>query len=43
MAHRPGVKGGYFPVQPVDSMNDLRAEMMSVCDRDGPHHGDPSP
>src|SRR5438477_305760 len=26
-----GVKGGYFPVQPVDSMNDLRAEMMSVC------------
>jgi glutamine synthetase len=31
MAHRPGVKGGYFPVQPVDSHNDLRAEMMSVC------------
>src|SRR6266567_4625108 len=31
MGHRPGVKGGYFPVQPVDSMNDLRAEMMSVC------------
>ncbi len=30
MAHRPGVKGGYFPVQPVDSMNDLRAEMCSV-------------
>src|SRR5438477_2894497 len=26
-----GVKGGYFPVQPVDSLNDLRAEMMSVC------------
>ena len=31
MGHRPGVKGGYFPVQPVDSHNDLRAEMMSVC------------
>ena len=29
--HRPGIKGGYFPVQPVDSMNDLRAEMMSVA------------
>jgi glutamine synthetase len=28
--HRPGPKGGYFPVQPVDSMNDLRAEMVSV-------------
>ncbi|MBV8412003.1 MAG: type I glutamate--ammonia ligase, partial [Alphaproteobacteria bacterium] len=31
MGHRPGIKGGYFPVQPVDSLNDLRAEMMSVC------------
>ena len=28
--HRPGVKGGYFPVQPVDSLSDLRAEMLSV-------------
>jgi glutamine synthetase len=28
--HRPGVKGGYFPVPPVDSMSDLRAEMLSV-------------
>ncbi len=26
--HRPAVKGGYFPVQPVDSLNDLRAEML---------------
>ena len=24
--HRPRVKGGYFPVPPVDSANDLRAE-----------------
>ena len=30
IGHRPGVKGGYFPVPPVDSRNDLRAEMMSV-------------
>lgn len=26
--HRPGIKGGYFPVQPIDSLNDLRAEML---------------
>ena len=30
MGHRPGVKGGYFPVGPVDSAQDLRAEMLSV-------------
>ncbi|GAX87234.1 glutamine synthetase [Lebetimonas natsushimae] len=28
--HRPGTKGGYFPVPPVDSMMDLRAEMVKV-------------
>jgi len=28
--HRPAVKGGYFPVPPVDSQSDLRAEMLSV-------------
>jgi glutamine synthetase len=28
--HRPRVKGGYFPVPPVDSANDLRAEMVST-------------
>jgi len=27
MGHRPGVKGGYFPVPPVDSLNDIRAAM----------------
>lgn len=27
IGHRPGLKGGYFPVQPVDSLNDLRAAM----------------
>jgi glutamine synthetase len=30
MAHRPAIKGGYFPVQPVDSTNDLRGEMTSI-------------
>lgn len=30
LGHRPGPKGGYFPVGPVDSMSDLRAEMVSV-------------
>ncbi|HVJ51285.1 MAG TPA: type I glutamate--ammonia ligase [Aliidongia sp.] len=28
--HRPPIKGGYFPVSPVDSAGDLRAEMLSV-------------
>jgi glutamine synthetase len=28
--HRPAIKGGYFPVPPVDSQSDLRAEMLSV-------------
>jgi glutamine synthetase len=30
MGHRPGIKGGYFPVPPVDSESDLRAEMLSA-------------
>lgn len=30
MGHRPVVKGGYFPVPPVDSEHDLRAEMLST-------------
>jgi len=30
IGHRPAVKGGYFPVPPVDSMSDLRAEMLTV-------------
>ncbi|SBV97512.1 glutamine synthetase [uncultured Alphaproteobacteria bacterium] len=28
--HRPRVKGGYFPVPPVDSASDMRAEMLTV-------------
>ncbi len=27
MGHRPSVKGGYFPVPPVDSLHDIRAAM----------------
>ena len=30
MGHRPGAKGGYFPVNPVDSAQDLRGEMLGV-------------
>ncbi|MGH8110717.1 MAG: type I glutamate--ammonia ligase, partial [Rhodanobacteraceae bacterium] len=30
--HRPGVKGGYFPLPPVDSLHDLRGEMCKVLE-----------
>ena len=30
LGHRPAVKGGYFPVPPIDSGQDLRAEMLTV-------------
>jgi len=30
IGHRPGVKGGYFPVPPVDSAHDLRSEMVTT-------------
>ncbi|HET6631442.1 MAG TPA: type I glutamate--ammonia ligase [Rhodanobacteraceae bacterium] len=30
--HRPGIKGGYLPVPPVDSLNDLRADMCKVLE-----------
>ena len=33
--HRPGTKGGYFPVAPVDSMVDLRAEIVEVLESIG--------
>jgi glutamine synthetase len=28
--HRPPIKGGYFPVPPVDGQADIRAEMLTV-------------
>jgi glutamine synthetase len=34
-AHRPGTKGGYFPVQPTDSAIDIRAEMMALLEEVG--------
>lgn len=33
MGHRPGVKGGYFPVPPVDSLHDLRAAMCGAMEQ----------
>jgi glutamine synthetase len=43
MGHRPGLKGGYFPVPPVDSCQDIRSEMLSVltemgCEPEKHHH-----
>jgi len=35
MGHRPGVKGGYFPVNPTDASMDLRSEMLSTMKRIG--------
>ena len=31
MGHRPAIKGGYFPVPPVDSLTDIRAEMVTTA------------
>lgn len=33
--HRPGVKGGYFPVPPVDSLHDLRGAMCNAMEAMG--------
>ena len=35
MGHRPGIKGGYFPVNPIDEAHDLRGEMLSTMKRLG--------
>ncbi len=35
MGHRPRTKGGYFPTMPIDSMVDLRAEMMLILEEVG--------
>ncbi|MEC8040164.1 MAG: type I glutamate--ammonia ligase [Pseudomonadota bacterium] len=33
--HRPGVKGGYFPVNPIDDAQEIRSEMLSTMKRTG--------
>ena len=35
MGHRPTVKGGYFPVPPVDQLHDIRAAMCDTLDAIG--------
>ena len=35
MGHRPTVKGGYFPVPPVDSLNDIRTAMCLAMEEMG--------
>ncbi len=32
LGHRPGVKGGYFPVPPVDGFQDMRSEMCLILE-----------
>ena len=47
MGHRPGPKGGYFPVNPIDSGQDLRGEMLEVMGQLGmkpeKHHHEVAP
>ena len=47
IAHRPGVKGGYFPVAPVDSCSDIRGEMVAIMKELGlpmdKHHHEVAP
>ena len=47
IGHRPPIKGGYFPVPPVDSLSDLRAEMVTVMAEMGlsmeKHHHEVAP
>ncbi len=35
LGHRPSVKGGYFPVPPVDSFMDIRSEMCLILEQVG--------
>jgi glutamine synthetase len=47
MGHRPGPKGGYFPVPPVDSLQDMRSEMLTLMGEMGlkpeKHHHEVAP
>jgi glutamine synthetase len=44
---RPGPKGGYFPVPPIDSLQDMRGEMLSIMNEIGldveKHHHEVAP
>ncbi len=33
--HRPGIKGGYFPVPPIDSLHDIRSAMCLALEEMG--------
>ena len=47
LGHRPGIKGGYFPVPPVDSGQDIRGEMLAIMGEYGiqpeKHHHEVAP
>jgi glutamine synthetase len=47
LGHRPGPKGGYFPVPPVDSLQDMRSEMLTLMSEMGlqpeKHHHEVAP
>jgi glutamine synthetase len=47
MGHRPGPKGGYFPVPPIDSEQDMRSEMLAIMGELGmdpeKHHHEVAP
>ncbi|MFN3701474.1 MAG: type I glutamate--ammonia ligase [Alphaproteobacteria bacterium] len=47
LGHRPAIKGGYFPESPVDSLSDIRGEMVTVMQNMGleveKHHHEVAP
>lgn len=47
LAHRPGIKGGYLPVSPIDQISDMRGEMLSTLKEMGieveKHHHEVAP
>jgi glutamine synthetase len=47
LGHRPGPKGGYFPVPPIDSEQDMRGEMLTIMGEIGldpeKHHHEVAP